>query len=446
MNLRRMIYLFSTVWLLVILLIVNVAIYFLFYKITTNGELNRMMGQTENISAAVQPESYIDPADLLRAYLPANGMIRVINQDSESILAATKNTEMTKLTPQFENAQSSRLQKFNGETYGVVSIPLIWDNGQVVTLEVTENLQDIENNMNVLKVVLIVAFFIIIIPSILGGRLLGNVLLRPIHSMTETMRDIQQSGQFKKISLQQTKQDELYQMAGTFNNMIDILQDNYEKQRSFVSDASHELKTPLTIIESYASMLKRWGMKDPDVLEESVDAIYSEGVRMKEMIKQMLLLANNDEDVNLNLRSVDLVHICEDTRKILGDVYHRELQIHASDEQVWTQADESKLKQVLFILLDNALKYSSDAIDIWVGKEEEQAFFTVEDHGVGIRKEEQEHVFDRFYRVDKARSRESGGTGLGLAIAKQIVEAHQGFLHLESQEGQGTRITVLLPA
>src|SRR5699024_7574197 len=114
-----------------------------------------------------------------------------------------------------------------------------------------------------------------------------------IHSMIRTMRDIQNSGVFKKISLPYRKRDELYQMADTFNHTMDILESNYEKQRVFVSDASHELKTPLTVIESNAKMLKRWGTKRPDVLEESIDVIYSESVRMKEMTNQMLQLAEN---------------------------------------------------------------------------------------------------------------------------------------------------------
>lgn len=446
MNLRRMIYLFSTVWLLVILLMINAAIYFLFYKITTNAELDRLTQQTENIAVSIKPENDVDPADLLWVYLPANGMIRVIDQDGLYPLTTTKNSELIDLPGDFHNSQSANIREMNGETYGVAYLPIIWDNGQVRTLEVTENLQGIKENLNVLKIVLIVAFFIVIIPSFLGGRLLGNIILKPINAMIATMEDIQQSGTFKKIPLRQKHKDELHKMATTFNHMMDILKDNFEKQKQFVYDASHELKTPLTIIESYASMLKRWGMKKPDVLEESVDAIYAEAERMKEMTKQMLLLATNDEDWNLNPSTVNLVNLCEDTCKTFEDVYHREIHIKVLEEQVFAQADEPKLKQVLFILLDNALKYSSKAIDVQVGKEGDHVFFAVEDHGVGIPQDDLGHVFDRFFRVDKARNRKSGGTGLGLSIAKHIVEAHQGSARVESEEGMGTKVTVFLPA
>ncbi|MEW9675668.1 HAMP domain-containing histidine kinase [Lentibacillus sp. L22] len=446
MRLRRLIYLFSTVWLLITLLIVNIAIYLLFYKITTNGELDRMLAQTENIVSAVSPDNNVDTKELLRAYLPANGMISVVDRNSHSIVTTTKNTKMRDYTPEFKNTQSSEIHYINGETYGVVSLPIIWENGQVVSLEVTENLAEMNQTLNELKIVLIIAFIVVIIPSILGGRLLGNILLKPINSMINTMKEIQQSGTFKKIPLGHKHQDELYKMADMFNHTMDILESNFEKQQAFVSDASHELKTPLTIIESYASILKRWGMKSPDVLEESIEAIHSETVRMKEMTNQMLQLAENPEDLNLEFSSVNLVDLCEKTAQMFEKAQHRQVRVQSAVEQALTWADESKLKQLLFIFLDNALKYSSKVIQIMVGREGENVFLAVQDHGIGIPEDEVDQVFDRFFRVDKARSRQSGGTGLGLAIARQIVAAHHGSVHLDSVMGEGTKVTVFFPA
>lgn len=108
------------------------------------------------------------------------------------------------------------------------------------------------------------------------------------------MEEIQVSRTFKKIDLSSSSKDELDQMANTFNNMMDLLEENYKKQEQFVSDASHELKTPLTVVESYANMLKRWGMKRPDILEEAIEAIHSESLRMKQLTSQMLVLAKDE--------------------------------------------------------------------------------------------------------------------------------------------------------
>jgi hypothetical protein len=226
---------------------------------------------------------------------------------------------------------------------------------------------------------------------------------------------------------------------------MDILENNFEKQQQFVSDASHELKTPVTIIESYASMLKRWGMKDPILLEESVEAIYSEAVRMKEMTKQMLMLANQDTEWINDYQQVDFVSLSVETSKLIKSVYNQNISICTQYDRVVARADKQKMKQLLFILLDNALKYSYSAIKLYVGYKNDRVFFTVEDHGIGIPKEDITHIFDRFYRVDKARNRETGGTGLGLSIAKKIVDTHGGNIDVGSTEGVGTSFTVSIP-
>ncbi|CJG86282.1 two-component system%2C sensor histidine kinase CovS/CsrS [Streptococcus pneumoniae] len=259
------------------------------------------------------------------------------------------------------------------------------------------------------------------------------------------MEHIQDRGIFKKIPLENKSKDELHIMGTTFNKMIDLLHQNFEKQQQFVSDASHELRTPLTVIESYAKLLKRWGMKKQDVLEESVEAIYSEAVRMKGMTNQMLLLANSSAEWKLETKESDLVRLCKMTAEQLEKTYNRDFRVITEEEKIIVNIDEQKIKQVLVVLLDNAMKYSKDSIDMIVGIQKEKVFFSIQDYGMGIPKEDIQKVFDRFFRVDKARSRETGGTGLGLSIAKQIIDAHEGDIQLESEEGKWTKVTVNLP-
>ncbi|MET1194104.1 histidine kinase dimerization/phospho-acceptor domain-containing protein, partial [Bacillus licheniformis] len=176
----------------------------------------------------------------------------------------------------------------DGHLYAISHTPVIWTNGEVVSLEVTEQLADVEQSLQTLKFILLIASLVILIPTIFAGRLLSKIILRPIKSLIHTMEEIQVSRTFKKIDLSSPSKDELDQMANTFNNMMDLLEENYKKQEQFVSDASHELKTPLTVVESYANMLKRWGMKRPDILEEAIEAIHSESLRMKQLTSQML--------------------------------------------------------------------------------------------------------------------------------------------------------------
>jgi hypothetical protein len=201
----------------------------------------------------------------------------------------------------------------------------------------------------------------------------------------------------------------------------------------------------LTVIEGYATMLKRWGMKEPDMLEEAVDAIYAEAVRMKTMTQQMLMLANPDEKSELTLQEVDLVKLSEETSKWMKRTYEHPITVHVREEQVLVCVDEQKIKQLLVILLDNALTYSSKPIQIEIEQQQRAVKISVIDQGVGIPAGDLPHIFDRFYRVDKARARETGGTGLGLSIAKRIVDAHGGEINVLSEEGRGTTFMVTLP-
>ncbi|HDR4372945.1 TPA: HAMP domain-containing histidine kinase [Bacillus cereus] len=449
MKIKNKIYLFSTVWLLLILLLINSSIYFLFYKVTTNGELERLKREAIHIIEGMNAESAkeIDAVNLLQPYLPSNGMIRVINENSKVMIR--KEVDSTKPIPavntKFERKESAGIYKKNGGQFAYIKIPIIWNDGKIVSLEMTERLDSLQDNLNMLKNVLVIASLFVLIPSFFAGRMLSKLILKPVNSLIQTMEHIQDRGIFKKISLEKTSKDELYKMGTTFNKMIDLLHQNFEKQQQFVSDASHELRTPLTVIESYSKLLKRWGMKKQDVLEESVEAIYSEAVRMKGMTNQMLLLANSSAEWKLETKESDLVRLCKMTAEQLEKTYNRDFRVITEEEKIIVNIDEQKIKQVLVVLLDNAMKYSKDSIDMIVGIQKEKVFFSIQDYGMGIPKEDIQKVFDRFFRVDKARSRETGGTGLGLSIAKQIIDAHEGDIQLESEEGKWTKVTVNLP-
>ncbi|WP_338751221.1 HAMP domain-containing histidine kinase [Bacillus sp. FJAT-52991] len=449
MKIKNKIYLFSTVTLLIILFIINSSIYFLFSKVTTDGELDRLKREALQITGGLNQEGgeNIDPATLLQPYLPTNGMIRIIDQDSRAIVTqeVDSNQPIPAPKPRFERKATDGVFDAKEVKYAYVKVPIIWMDGRVMTLEVIESLAGLQKNLNMLKNVLFFASLFVLIPAFVAGRMLSNLILRPVNSMIRTMEDIQVRGIFKKIPLEHQSKDELYKMGNTFNKMMDLLQQNFEKQQQFVSDASHELKTPLTVIESYAKLLKRWGTKKPDVLEESVEAIYSEAVRMKAMTNQMLLLANNSAEWNLNIQEIDLIKVCQTATDQLTNAYGRSFRLIFSEKSVPVLADEQKMKQVLVVLLDNAMKYSSDVIEIDVGIQRERAFFSVKDSGVGIPAEDLQQVFDRFFRVDKARSRDTGGVGLGLSIAKRIVDAHEGEIQLESEEEKWTKVTVFLP-
>ena len=243
-------------------------------------------------------------------------------------------------------------------------------------------------------------------------------------------------------------QDELKNLAAAINGMLDRINESYRAQVRFVSDASHELRTPISVIQGYANLLDRWGKNDEKTLQESIDAIKDEAANMKVMIEQLLFLARGDNNtMTLQMEQFEL-------SELAGEVF-RETQMidagHSYDfysQPVLVFADEAFIKQALRILIDNAMKYTPAGGSIRISALEKEgcANLTIQDNGIGISPEAIPRIFDRFYRADESRARATGGTGLGLAIAKWITERHGGHMEVLSRENIGTRVSIILPA
>ena len=240
---------------------------------------------------------------------------------------------------------------------------------------------------------------------------------------------------------------ELEGLEEALNNLIRRMRDSYRQQARFVSDASHELRTPIAVIRGYADMLDRWGKQDETILNESIDAIRSESENMQHLIEQLLFLARGDsgrtpvrnEEFDL---SKMLREVCEESSMI--DPNHRYQFLDGGEILVF--GDPSLLKQAARILIENASKYSPDGTEILLQtfSENGKTGFSVQDSGIGISESALPHVFERFYRADDSRSKQTGGTGLGLAIAKWIVDRHDGHFELVSRTNIGTRISIIL--
>ena len=242
--------------------------------------------------------------------------------------------------------------------------------------------------------------------------------------------------------------DELKPLAAAINEMLTRVDEAYREQIRFVSDASHELRTPITVIQGYADLLTRWGTEDPETMRESIAAIRQEATAMKEMVEQLLFLARGESDsmraewlpVNLSALGAEVVREIE-----MIDEKHRFAAEITPAIQV--MGDDGMLKQLMRILVDNSVKYTPDdgQITLRVEIRDKQAVVVVQDEGVGIPEEAIPNIFDRFYRADESRTRGTGGTGLGLSIAKWVAQRHKGSIEVVSREGIGTRMTVLLP-
>lgn len=291
--------------------------------------------------------------------------------------------------------------------------------------------------------------------------------LRPISELAETARTLNRANSLTpqemralagkidginasrldtRIAVNST-QAELKNLASAINGMLDRIDESYRAQVRFVSDASHELRTPIAVIQGYASLLDRWGKSDPKALQESIAAIKSETDSMKLLVEQLLFLARGDNDTMiLQMERFDASlladQVLKETKMIDGG--HDYLM---QTESVWIEADEALIKQAMRILVDNAVKYTpaGGSIRISTGAQGGAARLTVQDDGIGIPPEAVPRVFDRFFRTDESRARATGGSGLGLSIAKWIAERHGGHMEVLSRESLGTRISIVLP-
>lgn len=327
-----------------------------------------------------------------------------------------------------------------GEQFAYVTAPVIWPGGEVVELIVAQSLREVTANLATLRLVLISVTLLSMIPIFLSSALLGRVLTRPIEGLTGTMRRIQRDGSFEKLPVAGESRDELSQMGVTFNEMIGLLEENYRKQEEFVSNASHELKTPLTVISSYADLLQRRGSQDPALQEEALTAIRNETERMRQLIEQLLHIARRSQ-AQMDWQKTDLQPVLRQVMTAMNASYDREFRLQAQQSLI-VETDVQQLKQLLYILLDNARKYSEDSIDMEAGKDG-SVYIKIRDYGVGIPKDSLPHVFERFYRVDKARSRETGGFGLGLSLAKELADSLHLRLEIDSIEQLGTTVTIV---
>jgi len=244
------------------------------------------------------------------------------------------------------------------------------------------------------------------------------------------------------------RRDEVARLAENFNDLLARLAEAFARERQFISDASHELKTPLTSINANAQMLLRWADQDPTIRRESLDTIVRESADLAGMVNGMLTLAKADRGDEIPKEPLSLAQIVSEvTQNAMPRAVEKQIELrfsHSGTPIVY--GDANLLRQLVGNLIDNALKFSEGGrVDVGVGNDAQSAWIEVSDTGPGIPEAELSHVFERFYRTDKARSRSVPGTGLGLAIVRSIARVHGGKATAGNASGGGARFRVLLP-
>jgi heavy metal sensor kinase len=347
----------------------------------------------------------------------------------------------------------------------IITFPVVDNNHVTKIVQIASSLEEVEDALNTLFIILIITVPLALMVAILGGQFLAHKALKPVDNITQTARMITSKNLNQRINPPKVK-DEISRLIETFNEMISRLDQSFQQTKQFSSDASHELKTPLTILKGEVEVMLR-KERTPHEYQQTLKSNLEEINRMSQIVEDLLLLSKADTgEIRLNKEDINLADILTEVVAQM-DLLARSRRLHLftsnHQQNIHIFGDTLRMRELLINLIENGIKYTEEGGSIhitlqkeypppvrnqsdWGGGERgEFVKIIVSDTGIGIGKEDQERIFNRFFRVDKARSREQGGSGLGLSICKWIVEAHQGEIKVESELGKGSSFIVRLP-
>jgi len=383
------------------------------------------------------------------------GIYVQVLQPDHTVVARSDNLgghEIPVSQPEFDEARAGHNVFYNTvigpEQVRTYLHPLIIDGGLIGFIQVGRSFGEFYAILDRLRWSLLVLGTVSLLLA--GGIAWGIAggALRPIADLTRTARAIAQSRSFSRRVENTGSGDEVGELGVTFNEMLSNLEEAYAAQQRFIADASHELRTPLTSVRANLELLGRQGeLLPPPERNVLLRAASDETERMSRLVSDLLSLARADAGQRLQKRAVELDRLlleacrqakllAKDTRLVIGEI-----------DEVTVQGDPDRLKQLLLVLVDNAIRYTPPGgqISLSLRKDAGKAILEVADTGTGISGEDLPHIFERFYRANKARASDDTGTGLGLAIAKWIVGEHGGEIAVASLPGQGTTFTIRLP-
>ncbi len=295
--------------------------------------------------------------------------------------------------------------------------------------------------------ILVLGLFIIIVVGIFSTTM-ASLVTMPVEKLTRFINNMPKDS-LQKVEV--TTKDEIGQLALAFNALIDRLAELEDKRRAFVSDASHELKTPLSIIKLLSDSLIQTENPDPEFIKEFLSDMNNEVERLTRIIERLLNLTQMDsKQLNMQFVHTDMKEVMNEICKKLAPLASKKgilFSLNMIEDEVILPIERDSLVEAIYNIADNSIKYTEEGgeVVIELSRDLGNVFVSVADSGIGIPKDSVQKIFDRFYRVDKARARDTGGTGLGLAIALDAVKLHGGYIEVNSEEGVGSKFTIVLP-
>ncbi|MBR3943029.1 MAG: HAMP domain-containing histidine kinase [Clostridia bacterium] len=348
------------------------------------------------------------------------------------------------------NGQDTVNVDYNDDIGAVLegAVTVISDTETVGTVYISETAQDTEDFVAEIRWILIAISLVVCLLVGVLSWVMADIIISPIEKLTKFVSDFDLSKMDTRFDV--TGKDEISELGLAFNSMADRIEEMEEKRRIFVSNASHELKTPLSSIKLLSESILTMQTEPDSYITEFMTDINGEVDRLARIVDRLLTLTKLDagtEPMELKNTSVNML-LERIVRALKPQADRKNIAIAVVEEsEVFAEIDLSKMWQVVYNLTDNAIKYTpaGGVVKVVLHDQDDYCRIDVIDNGIGIPKQDAEHIFDRFYRVDKARSRESGGTGLGLSIVKDMVELHQGKIMLNSVEGEGSDFSIVFP-
>ena len=448
---------YAAVLLLVLILtsvLTGLGVYFSFYhqaevelEISMNHVLQRM-DQGMPLGPEVLGDDPVMPGVVLRI----TDLTGQVVYENDSHYPSTQKIEKATLAnPPFWANKSMQVAQVKNMTLYHAKMDVEY-RGQVYQMHFFKTITAEKHFLETLQKILFLMTILGFVLALAAGYFVSKRILQPIRDMTATARKIEIEKMDRRIVVPPVR-DELSELADTFNHMLERLETGFRQQQRFVSDASHELRTPVTVILGYSDLLSRWGRSDEEVLDEGISSIRSEAEDMQQLIEKLLFLARADQQRQvLHKENMELSELVGDVMRKMKMVTRTHSVELLENEDGVIFADQVTMRQMMRIFLENSTKYTpvGGHITARSRRTPDGKFMQMElaDDGIGIAREDQQKVFDRFYRVDSSRTKAQGGvsgTGLGLSIASWIAEQHGIEISMESELGQGTKMILRIP-
>ena len=397
-------------------------------------------------------ERLLDEAQEEIPLKPADEFVQIFKPDGGTMaVSANLKGRSLPFRPDLANSAAAQFEavSISGDASpALLGVTRISVNGEPYVVSIAASLSNVSAVQSRLLVILLLSIPAAILLSLIGGTILARQAIEPLDRMTTTAQQISAEHLNKRIELQRADV-ELQRLADSFNQMLDRLDQSFKQIRQFTADASHELRTPVSILMGETELAVN-NLLDYEECKAALSSRREELLRMTRIIDDLLALSQFDYgERTLQSKPLDfsdlVIEVCEQQRN-QAKAKGIELEL-TKTVPVTIEGDSSRLRQMVRNILDNAIKYTPNGGKVTIELQRSngrECVLRVSDTGIGIPESSLPHIFDRFYRVDKARTREEGGSGLGLSIVKEIAEAHGGRIGVQSEVGAGTILTIIL--